>query len=110
MSAPEMRLSVSASCERRLPSPVLAAVTAAAAGTGVVVVPGPCLGACGDDTRLALTGAGRWSWLFQGLDAETDMPAFSLLLAAWLAALDGLAAKADRKALLVRTVGRVPPQ
>lgn len=105
-----MRLSVCASCEGRgAEGAVLVALREAAAGTGIEVVAGPCLGPCGQGVRVALTGAGRFGWLFEGLDAAADMAAFTRFLAEWVRAPDGLVAKRDRILLMARTVGRVPP-
>ncbi len=73
------------------------------------VVPRACFGPCGPEVRVAVTGPGRWGWLFQGLRPGADLDAFVAFLSAWLASVDGLPAEADRAALLRKTVGRVPP-
>jgi predicted metal-binding protein len=74
------------------------------------IVPESCMGPCGAGLRLAVTGPGRWGWLFEGLHAESDLDAFLQFLAAWRAAPNGVPAKAERPARLSRkTVGRLPP-
>ncbi len=103
-------LSVCASCEgRQAGAPLLQALTACAAGSGVLVTHGPCLGPCGAGVRVALTGNGRWSWLFQGLDPDRDMADFARFLAAWTASPTGEVAKSARLSLVPRTIGRTPP-
>jgi predicted metal-binding protein len=77
---------------------------------GIDVVGHDCLGACPRRGRASIAGSGRWSWLFAGLDAETDVPALCDFVGRWLAAQDGLVAKADRGATLrSKILGRVPP-
>lgn len=78
-------------------------------GVAFQVVPQACFGPCGPEVRVAVTGPGRWGWLFQGLRPGVDLDAFVTFLAAWRASEEGLPAKADRVALLRKTVGRIPP-
>ncbi|MFO1055816.1 MAG: DUF1636 domain-containing protein [Dongiaceae bacterium] len=95
--------------------PVLLAAVRAEIGrrlpeAGIEVVGHDCLGACLRRGRASIAGPGRWSWLFAGLDADTDVPALCDFTRRWLAAPDGLVAKADRGATLrPKILGRVPP-
>lgn len=43
-----------------------------AEGLPVALVPTPCLNACGAPVTLALQGAGRATYLFNGVDPEAD--------------------------------------
>ena len=71
---------------------------------------GECLGPCSAGVRVAVTGSGRWGWLFQGLQPGADVDALAAFLLAWQAAPDGLPAKSDRPTRLLRkTIGRLPP-
>ena len=76
----------------------------------VEVVSQDCLGPCGPGVRVALTGAGRWGWLFQDLQPGDDIAALAEFLRAWQTAPYGVPAKAERPARLVRKmIGRLPP-
>ena len=69
-----------------------------------------CLGPCGAGVRIALTGTGRWGWLFQGLQPGADLEALASFLLSWCATPDGLPDKPQRPARLLRkTAGRLPP-
>ena len=85
------------------------ALAAIATPLGIAVAAEGCMGPCGRGVRVALTGAGRWGWLFQGLDPATDIDAFVHFLAAWQSAPGGQVAKRDRIGLQMRIVGRLPP-
>ncbi len=79
-------------------------------GPSFDIVPQACLGPCGAGVRLAVTGEGRWGWLFQGLDPAVDLEAFMMFLDSWRHSPDGVLAKAERPPCLLRkTVGRLPP-
>ena len=74
------------------------------------VVTQECFGPCGSGVRVALTGPGRWGWLFQGLQPGPDLDALTSFLRVWQAAPDGVPDKLQRPARLLRkTVGRLPP-
>ncbi len=73
------------------------------------IVSQDCMGPCGAGVRVALTGPGRWGWLFQDLEPG-DMEALGSFLVAWHTAADGVPAKAERPSRLLRkTVCRLPP-
>jgi predicted metal-binding protein len=69
-----------------------------------------CLGMCKPDANVAVTGPGRWAWLFHGLQAGADLAEFAAFLALWHAEPQGLPPKQARPPGLRRkTAGRLPP-
>ncbi len=102
---------VCASCTGRLGEADIFTALAARLDSSVIALGRqPCFGPCGKGVRLAVTGPGRWGWLFEGLGAEDELEPFLAFLAAWRAAPDGVPPKAARPAVLMRkAVGRLPP-
>jgi len=70
----------------------------------------PCLGGCTRRGRFSVSAPGRWSWLFAGIDPETDGDTLLMFLRAWLSAPAGLVDKKERSSWVkMKSIGRVPP-
>ena len=55
----------------------------------IIIQPSPCLGVCTDAHAIALTGKGRASLVFCGVDPVKDMADIAATCRAWLEAEDG---------------------
>ncbi|TVQ52625.1 MAG: DUF1636 domain-containing protein [Rhodobacteraceae bacterium] len=86
-----------------------AALVAAAAPEGVQVVGVECLSACSNGASVALSGPGRWSYVYGGMD-EADAPAILDGAARYAATADGLVPWRERPEIFrKRSLARVPP-
>lgn len=91
--------------------PALAAMLDDVTEAAFELVPQSCLGMCAPGANLAVTGPGRWGWLFRELRPGEELAAFAVFLRAWLAHPEGLPPKSARPACLRPcTVGRLPPR
>ncbi|MFQ8429968.1 DUF1636 family protein [Amaricoccus sp. W119] len=69
-----------------------------------------CLSACSNGCAVALTGPGRWTYVYGNLDPEADPPAILSGAAAYAATADGLVPWRERPLIFRRNaIARVPP-
>ncbi len=85
------------------------ALAAQGAPTGVRLVRVECLSACAQGCAVALTGPGRWSYVY-GRMTEGDAADILAGAAAYAAAPDGLVPWRDRPAIFRKqSLARLPP-
>lgn len=91
------------------PGATLAARLAADAPPGVRVVPVECLSACDNGCAVALSGPGRWSYVY-GRMTPCDAPEILSGAAAYAAAPDGLVPWRERPVIFRKqSLARIPP-
>ncbi|MDE1905600.1 MAG: DUF1636 domain-containing protein [Rhodospirillales bacterium] len=84
------------------------AIAALPVSAGVVVKPVECLSACTKGASIALTGAGRWSYIY-GPVSEADAAAILDGAAAYAQTPDGIVPWRERPALFRKNViARLP--
>lgn len=91
---------------------MLAALGAALAGAGVAVEASPveCLSVCRRPCTVALSGPGRWTYVYGDLDPDADLSDVAEGVRRYAAAPDGLVPWRDRPERFRRgVVARVPP-
>jgi predicted metal-binding protein len=90
---------------------MMASVAAAAAhAAGIVVRPSQCLSVCKRACTVAISGAGRYSYLFGDLDPAADAPAVVAMAEACRdAALGFVPWRARPEALRRGIIARLPP-
>ena len=75
---------------------------------GVRIVPVECLSACGNGAAVALSGPGRWSYVYGGM-SDADAAEILTGAAAYAAADDGIVPWRDRIAIFrKRSIARIP--
>lgn len=85
------------------------ALLAAGAPSGVEIVAVECLSACSQGCSVALSGAGRWSYVYGRLTAD-DAASILAGAAAYAATADGLVAWRERPEIFRKqSLARVPP-
>lgn len=110
-------LHVCMTCRAGLPVPedgpvpgarLLAALERLGAPDGVRINPVECLSACSSGSAVALTGPGRWSYVY-GQMTETDAPDILAGAAAYAATPDGIVPWRERIAIFrKRSIARIP--
>lgn len=110
-------LHVCTTCRAGLPVPedspvpgarLLAALERLGAPRGVRIKPVECLSACNSGAAVALTGPGRWSYVY-GQMSETDAADILAGAAAYAAADDGIVPWRERVAIFrKRSIARIP--
>ena len=76
---------------------------------GVRIVPVECLSACGNGAAVALSGPGRWSYVY-GRMSETDAPDILQGAADYAATPDGIVPWRQRITIFrKRSLARIPP-
>ena len=99
--------------EEGVPRPgarLLAALEAAGAPEGVRIVAVECLSACDHGCNIALSGPGRWSYVYRGLDPETHVADILAGSAAYAATTDGLVPwRARPEIFRKQSLARIPP-
>lgn len=81
-----------------------------AAPEGVVVKPVECLSACDHGCNIALSGPGRWSYVYGRLTAE-HVPDILSGAAAYAATSDGIVPWRERPVIFRKqSIARIPPQ
>ncbi len=89
---------------------VLAALRAAGSPAGVRIAAVECLSACDHGCNIALSGPGRWSYVYRGMDPQADVADILAGAAAYAAAPDGLVPWRDRPAIFRKqSLARIPP-
>ena len=82
---------------------------AAGAPEGVNIVPVQCLSACSQGCSIALSAAGRWSYVYGRL-SETDVPDILAGAAAYATSPDGIVPWRERPAIFRKqSIARIPP-
>lgn len=75
----------------------------------VRIVPVECLSACDNGAAVALSGPGRWSYVYGRMSAA-DAPEILAGAAAYAATADGIVPWRDRVAIFrKRSLARIPP-
>lgn len=91
------------------PGATLAARLAEAPPPGIRVVPVECLSACDNGCAVALSGPGRWSYVY-GRMTPLDAPEILTGAAAYAAAPDGLVPWRARPVIFRKqSLARIPP-
>lgn len=86
------------------------ALRQAGAPEGVRIVPAECLSACDHGCNIALTGPGRWSYVYRGLDPDRDVADILSGAAAYAATSDGLVPWRERPVIFRKqSLARIPP-
>lgn len=92
------------------PGARLHAALAAAAPEGVSVTPVACLSACSRGCAAALSGPGRWTYVYGGIAPESDVEDLIAGARLYAGTEDGIVPWRDRPALLRRhVIARIPP-
>ncbi|MBL4929733.1 DUF1636 family protein [Fuscibacter oryzae] len=112
------KLHVCMTCRAGLPLPegevppgarLHAALLAADVPVGVEIVPVECLSACSQGCSVALTGAGKWSYVYGRL-TDLDAPDILAGAAAYAATPDGLVPWRERPVIFRKqSLARIPP-
>lgn len=86
-----------------------AALAGAGAPEGVRIVPVECLSACSQGCSVALSGAGKWSYVYGRLTAA-DAPDILAGAAAYAATSDGIVPWRERPVIFRKqSLARIPP-
>lgn len=89
---------------------LFAALSAEPLPEGVRIVPVECLSACSQGCAVALSGPGKWSYVYGRLGAD-DAVAILQGAAAYAAAEDGLVPWRERPEIFRKqSLARIPPQ
>lgn len=89
---------------------LLDALQAAGAPEGVRILPVACLSACDHGCNIALSGPGRWSYVYCGMNPDEDVADILAGAAAYAATPDGLVPWRDRPAIFRKqSLARIPP-
>ncbi|GLK62767.1 DUF1636 domain-containing protein [Paracoccus kondratievae] len=111
-------LHVCITCRAGLPVPdgepvpglrLLQALTAETLPQGVRIVPVECLSACANGAAIALSGPGRWTYVYGSMSAD-DAPEIMQGAAAYADASDGIVPWRERVTIFrKRSLARIPP-
>ncbi|MFH5773018.1 DUF1636 domain-containing protein [Paracoccus sp. NGMCC 1.201697] len=86
-----------------------AALDGVAPPPGVRIIPVECLSACNSGSAIALSGPGRWSYVYGRMEIA-DVPEILQGAAAYAASADGIVPWRDRVAIFrKRSIARIPP-
>lgn len=86
-----------------------AAIMAAGLPEGISIVPVECLSACNAGCSIALSGPGRWSYVYGRL-GEADVPSILAGAGAYAASADGLVPWRERPEIFRKqSIARIPP-
>ena len=89
---------------------LLAALRRAGAPAGVRIEPVECLSACDHGCNIALTGPGRWSYVYRGLDPDRHVADILAGAAAYAATADGIVPWRERPVIFRKqSLARIPP-
>lgn len=86
------------------------ALVAAGAPDGVHIRPVECLSACDNGCSMALSGPGRWSYIYGHMDAEIHVSDILAGAAAYAGAPDGIVPWRARPVIFRKqSLARIPP-
>ncbi|MGB3148147.1 MAG: DUF1636 domain-containing protein [Paracoccaceae bacterium] len=89
---------------------LLAALADKGAPEGVRIVPVECLSACDHGCNIALSGPGRWSYVYGRMDPARDVADILAGAAAYAATKDGLVPWCERPVIFRKqSLARIPP-
>ena len=89
---------------------LLDALLAAGAPDNVRIQPVECLSACDHGCNIALTGPGRWSYVYRGLNPDEHVADILAGAAAYAAASDGIVPWRERPVIFRKqSLARIPP-
>jgi predicted metal-binding protein len=89
---------------------LLEALQAEGAPEGVRIVPVECLSACDHGCNIAISGPGRWSYVYRGLNPDEHVADILSGVAAYAATTDGLVPWRDRPVIFRKqSLARIPP-
>ncbi|MCU9849422.1 DUF1636 domain-containing protein [Defluviimonas sp. WL0024] len=89
---------------------LLEALQAAGAPEGVQIVPVECLSACDHGCNIALSGPGRWSYVYRGLNPDEHVEDILAGAAAYAATGDGIVPWRERPQIFRKqSLARIPP-
>ena len=89
---------------------LLAALERAGAPEGVRIVPVECLSACDHGCNIALTGPGRLSYVYRGLNPDVHVAEILVGAAAYAATDDGIVPWRERPVIFRKqSLARIPP-
>ena len=119
MNRVTVTLHVCTTCRRGLPDAegtsrpgavLHAALVAAGAPNGVRILPVECLSACDNGCSVALSGAGRWSYVYGHMDAASHVADILAGAAAYAKAPDGIVPWRERPMIFRKqSLARIPP-
>ena len=96
--------------ETRPGARLLAALERAGAPEGVRILPVECLSACDHGCNITLSGPGRWSYVYRGLDPDLHVAEILAGAAAYAASRDGIVPWRDRPVVFRKqSLARIPP-
>ena len=89
---------------------LLAAISAQGAPEGISVVPVECLSACTNGCAVALSEAGKWTYVYGRMDPEADAVDILDGAAKYAASADGIVPWRDRPVIFRKqSIARIPP-
>lgn len=89
---------------------LLAALQAAGEPEGVRIVPVECLSACDHGCNIALSGPGRWSYVYRGMDPDEHVADILAGATAYAATADGIVPWRERPLIFRKqSLARIPP-
>jgi predicted metal-binding protein len=89
---------------------LLAALTQAGAPEGVRIQPAECLSACDHGCNIALSGAGRWSYVYGRMDPDIHVEDILAGAKAYATTTDGLVPWRERPVIFRKqSLARIPP-
>jgi predicted metal-binding protein len=89
---------------------LLAALKDAGAPKGVRIVGVECLSACDHGCNIALSGPGRWTYVYGRMDPATHAPDILAGTAAYAATADGIVPWRERPVIFRKqSLARIPP-
>ncbi|MBI1385129.1 MAG: DUF1636 domain-containing protein [Rhizobiales bacterium] len=88
-----------------------AAIAEAGLPEGVELVPVECLSACVNGCSIAISGPGRWGYVYGRLDPENHVADIVAGVTAYAASTDGLVPWRERPTIFRKqSIARIPPQ
>ncbi len=90
---------------------LLSALQVAGAPEGVAIRPVECLSACDSGCNIALSGPGRWSYVYGHMDPAAHVADIIAGAAAYAATTDGIVPWRERPQIFRKqSLARMPPQ
>lgn len=89
---------------------LLAALLASGTPEGLRILPVECLSACDHGCNIAISGPGRWSYVYRGLDPDRDVTDILAGAIAYAATPDGIVPWRERPVIFRKqSLARIPP-